>query len=99
MVWYYDSLDVASHLKQGDNEIHFVVIRYFAASRGGMPFERTSFPGLTVIGVVESDGQLISLDSREGWVAQEDNSILFPTGRPDDVFLHVGFGLRLGNIC
>ncbi|KAI1044418.1 hypothetical protein LB505_013433 [Fusarium chuoi] len=53
-----------------------------------MPFERTSFPGLTVIGVVESDGQLISLDSREGWVAQEDNSILFPTGRPDDVFLH-----------
>jgi len=63
-----------------------------------MPFERTSFPGLTVIGDIESDGQLISLDSREGWLAQEDNSILFPMGRPDDVFLHVCFRLRVRNV-
>lgn len=54
-----------------------------------MPFERTSFPGLTVVGGVESDGEFISLKSREGWLAKEDNSILFPMGRPDDVFLHV----------
>ncbi|KAF6513298.1 hypothetical protein HZS61_006623 [Fusarium oxysporum f. sp. conglutinans] len=89
LIWYYDSLDIAPHLTQGDNEIHFVVIRYFAASRGGMPFERTSFPGLTVVGGVESDGEFVSLDSREGWLAEEDNSILFPMGRPDDVFLHI----------
>ncbi|KAH7210505.1 hypothetical protein BKA60DRAFT_464105 [Fusarium oxysporum] len=89
LIWYYDSLDIAPHLTQGDNEIHFVVIRYFAASRGGMPFERTSFPGLTVVGGVESDGDFVSLDSREGWLAEEDNSILFPMGRPDDVFLHI----------
>ncbi|PNP84125.1 hypothetical protein FNYG_02813 [Fusarium nygamai] len=78
LIWYYDSLDIAPHLKQGDNEIHFVVIRYFAASRGGMPFERTLFPGLTVIGRVESDGKSVSLDSRDDWLAEEDNSILFP---------------------
>ncbi|KAL9561437.1 hypothetical protein ACKAV7_014284 [Fusarium commune] len=89
LIWYYDSLDIAPHLTQGDNEIYFVVIRYFAASRGGMPFERTAFPGLTVIGGVESDREFISLDSREGWLAQEDSSILFPMGRPDDVFLHI----------
>ncbi|KAG7426651.1 hypothetical protein Forpi1262_v012284 [Fusarium oxysporum f. sp. raphani] len=34
LIWYYDSLDIAPHLTQGDNEIRFVVIRYFAASRG-----------------------------------------------------------------
>ncbi|KAF4499689.1 hypothetical protein FAGAP_4140 [Fusarium agapanthi] len=89
LIWYYDSLNIAPHLKQGDNEIYFVVIRYFAASRGGMPFERTSFPGLTVIGVVEADGESVSLDSWHGWLAEEDNSILFPMGRPDDVFLHI----------
>ncbi|KAF5004573.1 hypothetical protein FDECE_8936 [Fusarium decemcellulare] len=88
-IWYYDSLDIAPHLKAGENEICFVVIRYFAASRGGMPFERTSFPGLTVAGDIKLDTEVVSLDSREGWLAEVDNSIAFPTGRPDDVFLHI----------
>jgi hypothetical protein len=69
------------------------VIRYFAASRGAMPFQRTAVPGLTVVGRVESDasGESVVLDSAGGqWEARVDESVTFPMGRVDDVFLHVG---------
>lgn len=89
MIWYYDTLDITPHLKAGSNEVRFVVLRYFAASRGAMPFMRTSFPGLTVVGHVEAGLTTVDLGSRKDWAAQEDNSILFPTGLVDDGFLHV----------
>ncbi|KAK0385776.1 hypothetical protein NLU13_6953 [Sarocladium strictum] len=89
LIWYYDSLDVAPYLSAGENEICFVVIRYFAASRGGMPFERTALPGLTVVGDVEAEGETHKLDTLEGWMAEVDDTIAFPMGRPDDVFLHI----------
>lgn len=57
-----------------------------------MPFERTSLPGLTVCGIVQTntDGKFVDLgSSREGWIAQVDNTVEFPTGLVDDVFLHV----------
>lgn len=61
-----------------------------------MPFERTSFPGLTVVGRVETEDDSISLDSLTDWQAQADMSIQFPTGLIDDGFLHVGqTGLQL----
>ncbi|KAJ4184941.1 hypothetical protein NW755_008855 [Fusarium falciforme] len=91
LIWYYDTLDIAPYLTTGENEICFVVIRYFASSRGGMPFERTSLPGLTVIGSVNSGATEICLDSKEGWQAKVDESILFPMGLIDDVFLHIRF--------
>lgn len=89
MIWYYDTLDVAPYLKEGRNEIHFVVIRYFAASRSAMPFERTALPGLTVIGKIEAGSDIIDLSSSKDWKAYVDESIQFPMGLADDVFLHV----------
>lgn len=89
MIWYYDTLDIAPYLRAGNNEIRFEVLRYFAASRSAMPFERTAFPGLTVIGSVEAETTVLEISSRVGWQAQVDDSILFPTGLLDDGFLHV----------
>jgi hypothetical protein len=54
-----------------------------------MPFERTALPGLTVIGNIETDSEVIDLKSTNKWVACVDESIQFPMGLPDDVFLHV----------
>ncbi|KAF3017766.1 hypothetical protein E8E14_007827 [Neopestalotiopsis sp. 37M] len=88
-IWYYDTLDISPHLKPGDNQITFVVLRYFAASRAAMPFVRTSFPGLTVVGQFKAGESQVSLHSSEGWKAQVDDSILVPTGLIDDVFLHI----------
>ena len=89
LIWYYDTLDIAPYLKSGNNEVEFVVIRYFASSRTAMPFERTSLPGLTVSGSLEVDGEVVELNSSAGWQARVNESIDFPTGMIDDVFLHV----------
>jgi len=89
LIWYYDTLDFAPYLKSGNNEVEFVVIRYFASSRTAMPFERTSLPGLTVSGSLEVDGEVVELNSSAGWQARVNESIDFPTGMIDDVFLHV----------
>ncbi|KAL4930981.1 uncharacterized protein BDV17DRAFT_297481 [Aspergillus undulatus] len=93
-IWYYDSLDIASCLRQGSNAVQFDVIRYFNSCRGAMPFQRTAFPGLTVVGFVESkdgDGEIVEINTAgtESWTAQVDSSIRFPIGLVDDPFLHI----------
>jgi hypothetical protein len=95
LIWYYDTLDIAPFLKEGNNEVRFTVIRYFAASRTAMPFERTALPGLTVIGQIDAGSEIIDLSSLRAWKAVVDDSAHFPVGLVDDVFLHVGHGLGL----
>ena len=89
MIWYYDTLDIAPYLKPGENEVVFLVLRFYAASRTASPFERTAFPGLTVFGSVSAAGSDVDLASRTGWEAQIDESVAFPSGLIDDFFLHV----------
>lgn len=89
LIWYYDTLDIAPYLQEGNNEVKFIVIRYFASNRAAMPFERTSFPGLTVVGSVNAGETVVDLCSYKGWLAQVNENILFPTGLVDDSFLHV----------
>jgi hypothetical protein len=89
LIWYYDTLDIAPYLKPGENEIRFSVLRYFASSRGAMAFERTALPGLTVVGHVEAGSESIDLGSCQSWKATPDESVQFPSGLVDDVFLHV----------
>lgn len=90
LIWYYDTVDIGPYLRVGDNEIVFIVVRYFNASRGAMPFERTAFPGLTVVGTIETETETVDVQSRKGWLVQVDESVRFPMGLVDDVFLHVG---------
>lgn len=89
LIWYYDTLDIAPYLKPGENEIRFSVLRYFACARGAMAFERTALPGLTIVGQVEARAEIIDLGSHQGWTAWSDESVHFPSGLVDDVFLHV----------
>lgn len=89
-IWYYDTLDIAPYLREGNNNIQFDVIRYFAAVRGAMPFQRTAFPGLTVIGRIETGSEVVEINTTNSeWEAQIDESIQFPMGLVDDPFLHV----------
>lgn len=89
LIWYYDTLNIAPYLKPGKNDIRFEVLRYFACSRGAMAFERTALPGLTIVGHVEAGADTIDLGSHDGWKAYPDESVQFPSGLIDDVFLHV----------
>ncbi|KAI0483398.1 Six-hairpin glycosidase-like protein [Xylariaceae sp. FL0804] len=90
-VWYYDTIDIAPCLVDGSNVIEISVIRFFAANRSAMPFERTAFPGLTMCGTVRIEGSSdVSLDSDpRNWKAVVQDNILFPTGLIDDGFLHI----------
>lgn len=90
-IWYYDSLDIASYLHAGQNEIRFVILRYFAANRAAMPFGRTIFPGLTVSGTIETGSVAASFESRDvdSWQVEIIEDVDFPTGLADDVFLHI----------
>jgi len=91
LICYYDSLKIAPFLREGKNEVPFEVLRYFAASRSAMPFERTTHTGLTVIGSVEMERNSVELTTHQvmDWRAQVVDSISFPTGLLDDGFLHV----------
>lgn len=54
-----------------------------------MPFVRTALPGLTVIGNIETGQEVVDLASSKNWMVSVDESIQFPMGLVDDVFLHV----------
>lgn len=95
-IWYYDSLDIAPFLSKGKNVIKFVVLRYYAAGRAAMPFARTAFPGLTVLGEVSDSPNAVDLSSTcDGWSARKLEGVSFPTGLIDDVFLHVSLNPNL----
>jgi len=99
LIWYYDTLDIAPYLMEGQNELKFVILRYFNSLRSAMPFERTARPGLTVTGSVKTAHEAVDLASSNNWLACVDNTIQFPMGLVDDVFLHVRSFLQLRPIC
>ncbi|CAK7228869.1 hypothetical protein SCUCBS95973_007027 [Sporothrix curviconia] len=94
-MWYYDTLDLAPHLQAGENTVCIQVARYFATVWGAaVPFERTSFPGLTVSGRVhagedENEDEVVDMSSAApGWTARVDARLVFPLG-PMDGCLHI----------
>jgi len=84
---------------EGENDIEIEVVRYFAANRAAMPFERTAFPGLTLSGVINiPHAQSIALSTVSGdWEAKTNERVTFPTGLIDDGFLHVSLHFRCGS--
>ena len=85
--WLYDTIDIAPFLREGDNVITVVVLRYFYATRAAMPFVRTGYPGLTLIGSAGAVDLRTGL--HENWTASVNNATMFPMELEDDVFLHV----------
>lgn len=64
-----------------------------------MPFERTALPGLTVVGEIEAGAETVDISTLDGWAACVDESIRFPMGLADDVFLHVSCSVDQGAGC
>ncbi|RDW63197.1 putative rhamnosidase B [Aspergillus mulundensis] len=90
-IWYYDTLDIAKYLRQGQNVLAFEVLRYFFGVRAAMPFQRTAVPGLSVVGGVETDNGVVEIGTirKEEWEGRVDEGVLFPMGLVDDPFLHI----------
>ncbi len=77
-VWYYDEIDITPHLKEGENIISAVVLRYpLDNSRGNQSVWRTDTPGLYVEGSAGS----AALDTDETWKCKINNDIeIIPEG-------------------
>lgn len=90
--WLYDTIDIAPFLKLGENVLTIIVLRYFYATRAAMPFVRTGYPGLTLVGSAGSTNLRTGL--HENWTASVDNGTMFPMDLEDDVFLHVIYGTQ-----
>lgn len=84
-LWYYDTHDLSSFLREGENTIEVIVWRCYYGVDAAAPFGRTSLPGLTVVGTIGD----VCIDTDESWLCRVDEGTSFPTGIKDDIFLHV----------
>lgn len=44
--WYYETIDISTHLQEGENTITARVLRYSSSHPGSFSFSRGPFPGL-----------------------------------------------------
>lgn len=88
-IWLYDTIDIAPFLTIGDNEVTVTVLRFSLTIRAGMPFVRTQFPGLSIVGTI---GCIDLGTLSDGWKARVEDNIKFPYGLVDDAFLNVSHG-------
>ncbi|KAK8847727.1 hypothetical protein IAR55_005586 [Kwoniella newhampshirensis] len=86
-LWFYDTVDLASHLKVGKNVIIIQVLRFFNNVVAGIPFARNAMPGLTILGQI--NGQDISTGRQDTeWEGRVEDGVYYPTGSKWDIFLH-----------
>ncbi len=75
-VWFYDQVDLAPYLQEGENVLAVRVLRYpMIHSRGNHGIFRTEFPGLYVCGTEEEKGRISmaqSLDADSSWKTMTD---------------------------
>ncbi|KAL4792859.1 bacterial alpha-L-rhamnosidase-domain-containing protein [Aspergillus venezuelensis] len=83
--WYYETVDVAHLLQQGENVIAAEVLRYAPVHRGNVSVTRSYSPGFILLG--ESEETTIASDA--SWRCIEDRSITFVGESPLDYFLSV----------
>lgn len=76
-VWFCDSLNLVSYLKEGENVLAVKVLRYPEdKNRGAHSVIRTATPGLFLTGeIVLADGESISVSADEKWQYYVDRGI------------------------
>lgn len=76
-VWFCDSLNLVSYLKEGENILAVKVLRYPEdKNRGAHSVIRTATPGLFLTGeIVLADGESISVSADEKWQYYVDRGI------------------------
>jgi len=78
-VWYYDEIDIATYIKEGENVLAAVVLRYPTNNaEGNQSIWRTDIPGFYLKGTVELlDGNEIVFDTDPSWKARKCTDVLF----------------------
>lgn len=83
-VWYYDTVDLAPYLVQGENVLAVIVLRYPTDSeKGNGSVFRTDTPGLYLAGAYESEnGEFINLSADESWKCERESHIQIIPANP-----------------
>ena len=76
-IWFYDTVDLASYLKQGENVLAVKVLRYPEDKRkGAHSVIRTATPGLYLMGEIRlEEKESIALSADESWMCYIDRRI------------------------
>ncbi|PKG21900.1 alpha-L-rhamnosidase-related protein [Niallia nealsonii] len=81
--WYYETVDISSYLREGENVIAAQVLRYSPMKDGNESVWRTRLAGLYVHGFIrDSVGHVINqLHTDETWYCVKDTAISLSQGR------------------
>lgn len=72
-IWYYDTLELASYLQEGNNVIAVEVLSYPAEhGKGSFSIFRTGHPGMFLDGQLACAGEKTELSADETWKVWED---------------------------
>ena len=76
-IWFQDEIDIAPYLKQGNNVIAVVVLRFPQNPfRGNQSIMSTAFPGLYFIGVIEDEaGRTYDISADREWKYKRDERV------------------------
>jgi hypothetical protein len=69
-IWYFDEVDIAPYLKQGENALAAVVLRYSTLHDGNYSIWRTSMPGFYLSGIINSGEESVVLCADESWMCK-----------------------------
>ena len=85
--WFYDTIDIQPHLKQGSNRLAICVLRFFAGAPGATSFVRSPCGGLLIRNANENNH--VNVSGNSNWQTAIDYSTTFPMGIKHDDFLHI----------
>ncbi|KAL3451405.1 bacterial alpha-L-rhamnosidase-domain-containing protein [Aspergillus insuetus] len=85
-LWFYDEVDIAPFLREGDNHVAVIVLRFFHATQYAPSFPRLTSGGLRIIA---PEAWAEELQSSEGWKTTVDPWTVFRVDELEDRFLHV----------
>ncbi|KAL3483154.1 bacterial alpha-L-rhamnosidase-domain-containing protein [Aspergillus germanicus] len=85
-LWFYDEADIAPFLKEGENHVAVIVLRFFHATQYAPSFPRLTSGGLRI---VAPEAWAQELQSSEEWETAVDPWTVFRVDEPEDRFLHV----------
>lgn len=77
-IWFYDEVDIASHLNKGKNAIAIMVLRYPEdPAKGNHGMIRTATPGLMIEGQVNTVNSSIDISASSGYKCYKDERVTF----------------------